>query len=109
MSGKKTFQEVALQDIRWQLEGTVENAIKYLQSIAKDYGADALIGIGEEGVEYSYPDKEYAYVRISVRREETDAEYAARIAQEKEHVRNQRLRDEAELKRLKEKLEGKHA
>ena len=79
---------------------TLASAVAKLQEYINLYGADATISMHCE--QYSNSDTEYMYVMIDV--PETDAQMAARIAQESEQERQPDARELAQYKRLQEKF-----
>lgn len=81
---KKTIR-VTVDNIKYELEGTLETAIEVLQRYSKELGPTAGLSIGERCDSYSYSDTQYAYVELSIEREETDEEYSLRLQQEEAH------------------------
>lgn len=104
----KIYLTENVADIKWSLDGlTIEKAILLLKELATQHGADAVIDIGQETESYDYSGKEYAYVRLNVRRLETDEEYQARVDQQKKYADAQAAADMAAYERVKKSLEGK--
>lgn len=102
---RKQITAVA-ESIRYDLDGqTLKEAIARLKSLAKKYGNDAIIDIGQECEPYSYSDKEYAYVRLTIKRLENDDEYNARITREAKWASDQAIRDREHYERLKKQFE----
>lgn len=81
---KKTIR-VVVDDIKYELEGTLESAIQTLQRYSEELGPTARLSIGERCDSCSYSDNQYAYVELTVEREETDEEYSLRLQQEQAH------------------------
>ena len=105
MTRKIVNESVA--DIKYDLSGkTIAEAIKRLKLLAKEHGEDATIDVGQEHEAYSYSDDQYAYVRLYVKREENDAEYEKRVAQEKKWEDQRRQADLDTYERVKSSLES---
>lgn len=88
--------------IMYDLHGhTIAEALLRLHDLGVEYGFDAKIDIGQECEAYSYSDKEYAYVRLTVLREETDDEYERRTEREKQYADAREAADLAAYERIK--------
>lgn len=103
MMAKKTITAV-VRDIKYELEGSLLSAIQTLQNYSGELGPTAKLSIGEAGEPYDYSDAQYAYVKITVEREETDEEYALRQAHEEAHRLRMEERDRNEYERLQAKF-----
>lgn len=79
---------------------TLDQVLKRLKELIKDYGKDATIQCHAE--QYSNSDKEYMYVYMN--EPETDAEMTTRIAYEESWAKLAEERDAAEFKRLQAKF-----
>lgn len=100
---KRTLS-VYSDDLKDYLSGcTLAEALLTLQGWIQQYGADAKLTIGEECTDY-YGDKEYAYVKVVSRREETDEEYSQRTTKENAQKLAQEERDRAGFQRLQAKF-----
>jgi hypothetical protein len=102
---KKTIR-AEVGDIKYELEGTLESAIKVLQRYSQELGPTACISIGERCDSYSYSDTQYAYVELSIEREETDEEHAERLQKEQAHRLRIEENERKEFARLAAKYKG---
>lgn len=80
--------------VTYDLEGTLDEAIKFLQETKKIYPNAVL-----EWAESAYNDGYTFY--LCIEREETDEEYANRLHIEKVYTEKRREHEENEYKRLK--------
>jgi len=80
--------------------GSLKHALAEIQSLIAAYGEDATIDT------YSPPYSDSEYLGVYVKREETDKEMAARIANEEENEAWRAKRDAEEYERLKKKFGG---
>lgn len=100
---KKLITEVA-SDIKRDLHcRTIADAIIRLKELASKYGEDAVIDIGQEYAAYS--DDQYAFVRLTIDRPETNAEYEKRMADEKHWEDCQRAADLEAYERVKKSMD----
>lgn len=103
---EKKFVNEAVASIKEQLDGyTLEQAIVTLIALRDKHGPSATIDIGQESEPYC--DSEYAFVRIKIRRLETDEEFDKRVKIEEQWVEQRRIADLAAYERVKKSLEGK--
>jgi hypothetical protein len=98
----KQIKEVVLdQYARDTLDGlTLEEALHKIKQWIQQYGGKSKLDIGQGCEDYSYSDKEYAYVHIVGKREETDEEYAKRQDDEQAQQNIRIQREQAEFERL---------
>jgi len=101
---KKIIEVVARDDVKYALKGTLDETLKEVKQLIKEYGKDARLDIDAECESYSYTDTRYAYARIFVKREETDEEYSKRMAQEAQYAEMRAELDKAEYARLKKQF-----
>ena len=102
----KRFIVETVDNIKYDLHGkSITDAIKALTALATEHGEDATLDIGQECESYSYSEKEYAYVRLTIRRLENDEEYQKRTAQEAEYLRRQAANDLEAYNRVKKSME----
>lgn len=89
-------------DIKYDLDGhTIAEALLRLHDLGVEYGFDAKIDIGQECEPYSNSEREYAYARLTVLREETDDEYSRRVALEQCYADARQAADMAAYERIK--------
>lgn len=96
----KIIRSEFVADIKYDLEGRIDIAIELLKKLREEYGPTTYIEVGAEAEKYSYSDKEYPYVRVYFKREETDEEFETRKANEEAR----RLRVEANERAVFERL-----
>lgn len=89
--------EVATISPRWL---TLEQLQKTIQELIESYGPDAMIQ------EYQYDYSDDKYLAVTVKRPESDRDYAKRIEAEERWEKQQQIRDEQEYQRLKAKFGG---
>lgn len=90
---------------KWELDDlTLEDALHKIKQWIQQYGGKAKLDIGQEGEAYDYSNREYAYIRIVWKREETDEEYASRTAKESEQRTKQEAQERAQFEALKKKF-----
>lgn len=99
---KKMIRAVARDDVKYSLSGKLSEALEEIQKLIEEHGADATLDIDKECEAYS--DYEYAYARVYIMREETDEEYAKRVAQEKKYAEQREQQDREAYERLKKKF-----
>jgi hypothetical protein len=78
--------------------GTLGNALETIQSLIEAYGSDARIDY------YQAPYSESQYLYVYVKRQESDDEYNARIANEERWERQGEEKDRQEYERLQRKF-----
>jgi pimeloyl-CoA synthetase len=84
----------------YDLEGSVEDAIVALQREVVNYPGARLVK------EYGRYNGDSDYLAVKIERLENDAEYVARLEQERQHAAAQEERDRQQFLRLKAKFEG---
>lgn len=97
---QKRMEEVTTIDLEYL---TLAEAVERLQGLVKVFGGDAKIDSTTDM--YSNSDREY--LRVMVARDETDAEYTARLAQEEAAYERETKRELEEYNRLQRKFAGK--
>jgi hypothetical protein len=101
----KKMLTTKLDDVKYALDGcTLEEVLHKVKQWIQLYGGNTKFEIGQESEEYSYSDKEYAYVRLVGQREESDEAYQKRLADEAERTARQEAYDKKELERLLKKF-----
>lgn len=97
---KKIIRAVAEEDVKHALTGTLASMKAEVERLIEVHGEDAEVDIDAEAEDYSYSSRRYAYVRIYVRRPESDEEYSTRVNREQEYTAQKLARDKAEFERL---------
>lgn len=101
---KKIISVVLESDVKYQLTGTLRKAQQAIQELIDQYGPDARLDIDKEYESYS--DYQSVYARVFGNREESDAEYEKRTAEEAHYAAKRMAHEQAEFERLS-KLFGK--
>lgn len=101
---KKIIEVVLANDVKYNINGTLADLAVYVQELIEQYGPTARIDVDKEFECYS--DYVYAYVRVFGKREETDAEYEKRTAEEAAYMAKMEAREQAEFARLAAKFGG---
>lgn len=100
---KKIINAIAEEDVKWNLCGSLEHVRKEIDDLINRYGKDATLDIDAEYPDYGSHER-YAFARVYIMREETDQEYAKRVAEEAKYREQMEARDRAEFQRLQEKF-----
>lgn len=100
---KKIVKVAAEDNIKWELCGSLKNAREVVENLITRYGEDAAMDIDAEYADYGSSERS-AYVRVFIRREETDEEYMKRLIEEEKWRAAQEERDKAEFIRLQERF-----
>lgn len=95
--GKKTVQVTAEELSKYDLDGSLGKLKEYIEGLIEKYGEEAVLDIWICG-EYNFD--------IMVTREETDAEYEARLARESVHKEHIEKYERAQYEALKKKFEN---
>ena len=88
---QKKYKDISLDS----LEGSIESAIEYLQSIRESIPSDMEICLSVETKTGYYGDSDYQYFEIYTSRLETDEEYEKRMAENKNAEVKKRKKKEA--------------
>lgn len=96
---EKRYVETELEDIKYELEGSLQKARELIDRLISKYGKEARIDIG---IEYDYG-SESVYTKVYGKRLETDEEFDARVLHEMRARQAQEARDQAEYDRLLKK------
>lgn len=90
---RKKYDDISLGS----LEGSIESAIEYLQSIRESIPSDMEVSLSVETEYGSYGDSDYQYFEIYTSRLETDEEYEKRMAENKKaKLKKQKVKEAAE-------------
>lgn len=80
----------------WDLDGSLEHARDYIDTLIDEYGKDATL---DNDTEWNYGDDEYAVFRLNYERKETDAEMDKRLkAAAKARIRRKAQREKDAVK-----------
>ena len=90
------------------IEGSIDSAIEELKSMKSEFEADyKRLYLEVETYQLPYDDWHYARVVLFGDREETDAEYNARLLKDKKYQDRKEEQEKKELARLKKLYEKK--
>ena len=105
MTKKMIWVEAYSHSPGW-LNGTLADALEKIQNEINEYGPDAVFDY-DANFHYDYDSSPSPQLSIRIQREETDEEYAKRVAYENKWKADVAERDRIEYERLKKQFEGK--
>ena len=103
---KLIVRKVAKTFYPYRIEGKLSEVLSEIQSLIDAHGEDAVLDFDSHHYE-PYDNEPSPQFKVLIYREETDSEYAQRLATESDDKAEREKAEAAEYDRLKKKFEGK--